>query len=74
MLTSAVSSTSAVVAGVSVASVLVGILLFMTLIFREYAVLSEGNTQRHRQAFGVVVGTLAITFLINLTVQAAVIA
>jgi 4-hydroxybenzoate polyprenyltransferase len=69
MLTSAASSTSAVVAGVSVASVLVAILLFATLVFREYAVLSERDVERYRQAFGAVVGTLAIAFLANLVVQ-----
>ena len=74
MLTSAVSSTSAVVAGVAVASVLVAVLLFVTLIFREYAVLSEQNTKRYRQTFGVIVGTLAIAFLINLLVQSAALA
>lgn len=74
MLTSAVSSTSAVVAGVSVASVLVAVLLFVTLIFREYAVLSEQNTTRYRQTFGVIVGTLAVAFLINLAIQTVAVA
>lgn len=74
MLTSAASSTSAVVAGISVASVLVAILLFTTIVFREYVVLSEGNSERYRQTFGAVVGTLAIAFLANLAVQTVALA
>jgi hypothetical protein len=69
MLTSAVSSTSAVVADVSTAGVLVAVVLFATLLFREYVVLSDANSERYRRTFGAVVGTLAVAFLANIAAQ-----
>ncbi len=69
MLTSAVSSTSAVVTGVAVAGVLIALLLFTTLILREYVFLSSPDTARYRKSFGAVTAVLGFVFLINLTIQ-----
>lgn len=69
MLTSAASSTSAIVAGVSIGSVLVVVLLFATLTFREYAFLAEGDSEKYSRAFGAAAGTLAVAFIVNIAVR-----
>jgi len=74
MLTSAASSTSAatsaMVTGILTATILVAILLFVVLLLREFAILSDRDTERFLNPMNAVFLPLALAFSINLVVNA----